>query len=75
MDSTEPGFLGYQYAAFYVTDAANASVRHPSLSRRALSGAKKDWETFSFLDYNQTEDDGHDMYAPLSPSCAFAQLT
>ena len=53
------GGSGYQYAAFYVTDAVNASVRHPSLSRRALSGDKTSWETFSFTEYNQTDDDGH----------------
>lgn len=54
-------FTGYQYAAFYVNDAVNASVRHPSLARRALKGDKTSWESFSFADYNQTEDDGHDM--------------
>lgn len=53
---------GYQYAVFYLTDALNASVRHPSISRRALTGEHraKGWETFSFMDYNQTDDDGHD---------------
>lgn len=50
--------IGYQYAVFYVEDVANASVRHPSVSRRALTGA---WETFIMSDYNQTDDDGHDM--------------
>ncbi|KAI0364621.1 hypothetical protein BV20DRAFT_974177 [Pilatotrama ljubarskyi] len=54
-------FKGYQYAAFYVNDASNASVRHPSLGRRALKGHNTAWETFSFTDYNQTEDDGHDV--------------
>ncbi|KAI0631533.1 hypothetical protein C8Q77DRAFT_1127375 [Trametes polyzona] len=54
-------FNGYQYAAFYVNDAANASVRHPSLARGALKGQKTGWESFSFTDYNQTEDDGHDI--------------
>ncbi|OJT12149.1 hypothetical protein TRAPUB_11298 [Trametes pubescens] len=54
-------FNGYQYAAFYVNDAVNASVRHPSLARRALKGEKTSWEAFSFTDYNQTEDDGHDI--------------
>ena len=56
---------GYQYAAFWITDAVNASVRHPSLSRRTLStsvnASDPSWETFTFTDYNQTEDDGHDM--------------
>ncbi|TBU45349.1 hypothetical protein BD309DRAFT_1017869 [Dichomitus squalens] len=54
-------FNGYQYAAFYVSDASNASVRHPSLARRALTGSNITWETFSFLDYNQTDDDGHNI--------------
>lgn len=56
---------GYQYAAYYISDSLNASVRHPSLARRALVGNDTAWESFSFLDYNQTEDDGHDMCAPL----------
>ncbi|KAI0327452.1 hypothetical protein GY45DRAFT_1256975 [Cubamyces sp. BRFM 1775] len=54
-------FNGYQYAAFYVDDANNASVRHPSLARRALTGQNTAWESFSFMDYNQTDDDGHDI--------------
>ncbi|OSC98641.1 hypothetical protein PYCCODRAFT_1439153 [Trametes coccinea BRFM310] len=54
-------FNGYQYAAFYVVDASNASVRHPSLARRPLKGPKTTWESFSFTDYNQTDDDGHDI--------------
>ncbi|KAH9895855.1 hypothetical protein C8Q73DRAFT_689790 [Cubamyces lactineus] len=54
-------FNGYQYAAFYVDDANNASVRHPSLARRALLGQSTAWESFSFMDYNQTDDDGHDV--------------
>lgn len=53
--------LGYQYAAYYVSDVANVSVRHPTLARRAFGGENKAWESFSFMDYNQTEDDGHDM--------------
>lgn len=57
--------LGYQYAAFYVDDANNASVRHPSLARRALSGQSTAWESFSLMDYNQTDDDGHDVYVVL----------
>ncbi|KAM5540076.1 hypothetical protein V8D89_006216 [Ganoderma adspersum] len=54
-------FNGYQYAAYYISDTSNASVRHPSLARRALTGNDTAWESFSFLDYNQTEDDGHDI--------------
>jgi hypothetical protein len=49
---------GYQYAAFWTPSAANASVRNVALSRRPLSGK---WETLILNDYNQTEDDGHDM--------------
>ena len=54
---------GYQYAAYYISDTTNASVRYPSLARRALAGENTAWDSFSLLDYNQTEDDGHDMYA------------
>ncbi|KAI0821726.1 hypothetical protein BC628DRAFT_1422357 [Trametes gibbosa] len=54
-------FNGYQYAAFYVNDLSNSSVRHPSLARRAIKGQNTVWESFSFLDYIQTEDDGHDI--------------
>ncbi|KAI8995242.1 hypothetical protein BD414DRAFT_506060 [Trametes punicea] len=54
-------FNGYQYAAFYVADSSNSSVRHPSLARRALKGHETAWESFSFTDYNQTDDDGHDI--------------
>ncbi|RPD58194.1 hypothetical protein L227DRAFT_577242 [Lentinus tigrinus ALCF2SS1-6] len=54
-------FNGYQYAAYYISDASNTSVRHPTLARRALKGTSKAWESFSFTDYNQTEDDGHDI--------------
>ena len=55
---------GYQYAVFYLADTVNASVRHPSISRRAITGegTKKGWESFSFMDYDQTDDDGHDTW-------------
>lgn len=56
---------GYQYAAFWLADTSNSSVRHPSVSRRDLSAdpsSPGEWDTFTFMDYNQTEDDGHDMY-------------
>ncbi|KAK7681824.1 hypothetical protein QCA50_015171 [Cerrena zonata] len=53
-------FNGYQYAVFYKTDISNTSVRHPQVSRRSLSPALP-WETFALSDYNQTEDDGHDI--------------
>ncbi len=58
---------GFQYAAYYISDALNTSVRHPALARRALNGTNKAWESFSFTDYNQTEDDGHDMCVSPSP--------
>ncbi|EMD35763.1 hypothetical protein CERSUDRAFT_115715, partial [Gelatoporia subvermispora B] len=54
-------FMGYQYAVLYIDDPGNASVRHPSVSRRSLSTPTTTWETFTFMDYNQTDDDGHDI--------------
>ncbi|EIM80651.1 uncharacterized protein STEHIDRAFT_115529 [Stereum hirsutum FP-91666 SS1] len=57
-------FNGYQYAAFWLADTSNSSVRHPSVSRRDLSAdpsSPGEWDTFTFMDYNQTEDDGHDI--------------
>ena len=38
--------LCYQYAAFYITASVNASVRHRSQSRRALSDDKTGSQTF-----------------------------
>ncbi|KAF5391695.1 hypothetical protein D9757_002530 [Collybiopsis confluens] len=49
---------GFQYAVLWVP-TANASVRHAGIRRRALPDG--DWEGFEFTDYNQTDDDGHDM--------------
>ncbi|TFK51516.1 hypothetical protein OE88DRAFT_1680346 [Heliocybe sulcata] len=55
-------FGSYQYAVHYVPDTANASVRHPSLSRRTLSDSGTgDWVTATFADYDQTDDDGHNI--------------
>ncbi|KAF8063369.1 hypothetical protein FPV67DRAFT_1506236 [Lyophyllum atratum] len=56
-------FNGYQYALFWVADSANSSVRHASVSRRPLHRGQRsgDWESFILTDYNQTEDDGHDI--------------
>ena len=51
---------GYQYAVFWVADATNASIRHASVSRRNLKTSSA-WETFTLPDYNQTDDDGHDV--------------
>jgi len=58
-------FNGYQYAVFYKSDAsANATTpRHVSVGRRVLTpaDATPTWETLTLSDYNQTEDDGHDI--------------
>ncbi|KDQ57950.1 hypothetical protein JAAARDRAFT_34765 [Jaapia argillacea MUCL 33604] len=55
-------FNGYQYAVFWVADTTNTSIRHASISRRSLDPTPATiWETFTFTDYNQTEDDGHDV--------------
>ena len=59
-------YIGWQYAAFYDADtSANASVRYVSVARRDLStsASNSTWEKFTLTDYNQTLDDGHDMYA------------
>lgn len=56
---------GYQYAVFYINDVSNSSIRHPSVSRRALAGGLSNtpsrWDSFVLEDYAQTEDDGHDV--------------
>ncbi|EKM51248.1 uncharacterized protein PHACADRAFT_213112 [Phanerochaete carnosa HHB-10118-sp] len=52
--------LGYQYAVFWTADATNASIRHASVSRRDLRMSSL-WETFTLSDYNQSDDDGHDV--------------
>lgn len=67
-------FQGWQYAVHYLTDAANASVRHPAVSRRKLAAGA--WETFTLEDYDQTEDDGHDMcvFAPPATEEAYLRL-
>ncbi|KAH7918465.1 hypothetical protein BV22DRAFT_1076219 [Leucogyrophana mollusca] len=56
-------YNGYQYAVHWVADAANVSVRYACVSRRALTGASGsgDWETLTLTDYEQTDDDGHDI--------------
>ncbi|KAI0065217.1 hypothetical protein BV25DRAFT_1880942 [Artomyces pyxidatus] len=66
-------FEGHQYAVFWVDDALNSSVRHLSMSRRHLtsehSPSFNNWQTFTFMDYNQTEDDGHDIISlGIAPS-------
>lgn len=52
---------GYQYAAFWEADVQNVSIRHATIARRSLAG-QQDWEKTTFTDYNQTSDDGHDVY-------------
>ncbi|KZT20695.1 hypothetical protein NEOLEDRAFT_1140404 [Neolentinus lepideus HHB14362 ss-1] len=55
-------FGSYQYAVHYLPSAVNASVRHPSLSRRSLnSSGAGNWITATFTDYNQIDDDGHNI--------------
>ena len=56
---------GYQYAVFWTPSPANASVRHACVSRRDLK-ASSAWETFTLTDYDQTDDDGHNVYAHFS---------
>jgi hypothetical protein len=56
-------FNGYQYAVWWQVSATNASVRHATVSRRHLKAAVG-WEHLVLADYNQTEDDGHDMCVP-----------
>lgn len=53
-------YNGFQYAVLWVATPSNASVRHAGIRRRPLPDG--DWEGFEFQDYNQTDDDGHDMY-------------
>jgi hypothetical protein len=54
-------FSGQQYAAFWTPSPDNSSVRHISLSRRSLLESEPQWDTITLTDYNQTEDDGHDI--------------
>jgi len=55
-------FNGYQYGVCWVPNSSNSSVRHASVARRALSQpAPSAWETITLADYNQTDDDGHDI--------------
>ncbi|KIJ67199.1 hypothetical protein HYDPIDRAFT_127044 [Hydnomerulius pinastri MD-312] len=54
-------FNGFQYAVHWTADTANVSVRHASISRRPIVPESGAWETFTLMDYNQTDDDGHDI--------------
>ena len=47
----------------------NTSIRHVSVARRQLatgigpsSSKSKEWEKFVLRDYNQSEDDGHNVW-------------
>ncbi|KAJ4477381.1 hypothetical protein J3R30DRAFT_3657811 [Lentinula aciculospora] len=51
-------FNGFQYAVLWVP-TANMSIRNAAIRRRSLPNG--DWEGFQFPDYNQTDDDGHDI--------------
>ncbi|KAH8105273.1 hypothetical protein BXZ70DRAFT_887078 [Cristinia sonorae] len=53
-------FNGFQYAVLWEEDTHNASIRRPSVARRPLDNRTK-WEKFTFIDYNQTSDDGHNV--------------
>jgi len=48
----------YQYACLW-TPTQDASIRSLTLCRRKLSASS--WESFTFKDYNQTTDDGHNI--------------
>lgn len=51
-------FKEYQYAAFYTTKDSDTVVpRFVTLARRRMM--LSDWEMFSFMDYKQETDDGH----------------
>ena len=63
---------GYQYGVLWEADVHNASIRHLSVARRSVEQTK--WEKFTFMDYNQTSDDGHNVYA-LSFCRAYCMLT
>ncbi|KAH8109066.1 hypothetical protein DFH11DRAFT_1516044 [Phellopilus nigrolimitatus] len=58
-------FNGFQYAAYYdASTSTNTSIRHVSVARRDLSSSTSSnatWEKLVLTDYNQTDDDGHDI--------------
>ncbi|KAI0085218.1 hypothetical protein BDY19DRAFT_452721 [Irpex rosettiformis] len=53
-------FNNYQYAVFWTASTTNASIRQANVARRSLNPSGK-WQSFVLTDYNQTEDDGHDV--------------
>lgn len=54
-------FRGWQYVCFYSNkdDDAPTSPLLVNMGRRQLSGVPGPWEILTFLDYEQTVDDGH----------------
>jgi hypothetical protein len=52
---------GFQYACFYSNkdDAVFGGPLLVNIARRRLTLAENVWETLTFLDYEQTVDDGH----------------
>ncbi|GJJ14379.1 hypothetical protein Clacol_008643 [Clathrus columnatus] len=58
-------FNGYQYSVFYgsTPTATETTPRHVSIARRTLTSDEDEgpWEIITFSDYNQTDDDGHDI--------------
>ncbi|KAL7414839.1 hypothetical protein BDY24DRAFT_440300 [Mrakia frigida] len=54
---------GWQYVAFYRDAPTVVAVRHVCLGRRnlALPLQENSWETIEFKDYDQKEDDGHNI--------------
>ncbi|KAJ8509343.1 hypothetical protein ONZ45_g8479 [Pleurotus djamor] len=64
-------YNGFQYAAFWQATPSNASIRHAVISRRSLDASSNDrrFESLTLTDYNQTEDDGHDIISlGISPT-------
>lgn len=51
-------YNSYQYACLW-TPTVDLSIRHLTLCRRRFSNCS--WESFTFTDYNQTTDDGHNV--------------
>ncbi|ORY35811.1 hypothetical protein BCR39DRAFT_512311 [Naematelia encephala] len=49
----------WQYVAIYLD--ASPGVRHIYLGRRRLTPSQPAWTWIEFTDYNQTEDDGHNV--------------
>lgn len=65
-------FNGFQYAVLWTVAPSNISVRHATVSRRPLQSDH--WESLTLTDYDQTEDDGHDMWAFFNFNCPLEQI-